>query len=87
MIRVALKTLRSRRQLAPVDCKKVISAGFVDENCEQFCFTFDCGNGNLRDLSIFFETRTPHVYISDSYREDGETRTVHKSGKAKGNNE
>lgn len=82
MIRVNLRTLKSRRQLAPVDYKKVISAGFADENCEQFCITFDVGNGNLRDLSIFFETRTPHIFISDVYREE---QVVKKISKATGN--
>lgn len=82
MIRVNLRTLKSRRQLAPVDCKKVISASFVDENCEQFCITFDVGNGNYRDLSIFFETRTPHVFISDSYREEQEVKRTTKKSKA-----
>lgn len=87
MIRVNYRTLKSRRQLLPIDRKKVVSAGFEDEACERFCVTFDTGNGSYRDLTVFFETRSPHVFISDAYRMEEEKRTIHKSGKTKGNNE
>lgn len=69
MQKVILKGLRSKKQLAAIANKLVLCAGFADDDEKNFEITFDCENGSKRDLVISFETRSPHIYISDEYRE------------------
>lgn len=67
MIKVVLKQLRSRKQLREIECQKVVSASFEDEKEKYFTITFQSDDGKLRDLQIVFETRSPRVFISNSY--------------------
>lgn len=69
MSRVLLKPLKSRKQLRKIAFKDVISAGFTDDSEKYFTITFDTKAGTKQDLIISFETRTPRVYLSDSYTE------------------
>lgn len=69
MSRIVLKPLRSKKQLRRISFKDVISAGFTDDTDRIFTITFNCGNGEMIDLTVFFETRSPHIYISDAYKE------------------
>lgn len=69
MKRVLLKPVKSRKQLRKISFQKVLSAGFVDEDEKYFIITFATGNGTKQDLSIAFETRTPRIFISDTYNE------------------
>lgn len=52
-----------------VTFKKVIEAGFTDEQGRFFVISFDTEDGTRQDLTIVFETRTPRVFISDKYAE------------------
>lgn len=69
MQKVILKGLRSKRQLTAIANKPVLCARFADDEEKNFEITFDCENGRKRDLVISFETRSPHIYISDEYGE------------------
>lgn len=69
MQKVILKGLRSKKQLAAVANKMVLCTGFADDEEKNFGITFDCENGKKKDLVISFETRSPHIYISDEYGE------------------
>lgn len=69
MSRVLLKPLKSRKQLRKIAFKDVVSAGFTSDDEKYFTFTFNIENGTKQDLTISFETRTPRVYLSDSYTE------------------
>ena len=67
MTRVFFHTLKSRKQLKKFSGEKVISAEFTDETGKFFEISFDVGNNRKQDILISFETRTPHVFISDIY--------------------
>ena len=69
MNRIVMKPLRSKKQLRKIAFKDVISAGFTDDSEKFFVITFNTENGTKVDLSVVFETRTPRVYLSDSYTE------------------
>lgn len=69
MSRVLLRPIKSRKQLRKIAFKDVISAGFTDDSEKYFTITFNTENGTKVDLSVVFETRTPRVYLSDSYTE------------------
>ena len=69
MNRIVMKPLRSKKQLRKIAFRNVISAGFSDDTERFFIITFDTENGEKIDLSVVFETRTPRVYVSDSYTE------------------
>lgn len=69
MQRVILKGLRSKKQLKEIANKEVLCAGFADDEEKNFEITFDCGEGKKIDLLVSFETRSPHIYISDAYKE------------------
>ena len=67
-MRVILKQLRGRAGLTPLNGKRVLFAGFTDEDCENFIITFSTGkSGEKRDLLISFESRTPAIYVSEAY--------------------
>lgn len=68
MSRIILKPLKSKKQLRRISFKKVISAGFVDESEQFFTVSFDVGDGTKQDLTVIFETRTPHVLLSEPYK-------------------
>lgn len=65
--RVFYNQLKKRKQLKLLSFKKVLSAGFQDENNKQFVIEFDMENGQKKDLMILFEKGKPEVFISDSY--------------------
>ncbi len=67
MTRVFFHTLKSKKQLKKFSGKKIISAEFTDETGKFFEISFDVGNDKKQDILISFETRTPHVFISDIY--------------------
>ena len=69
MSRVLLKPIKSRKQLRKIAFEDVISAGFTSDDEKYFSITFDTKAGTKQDLTISFETRTPRVYLSDSYTE------------------
>lgn len=69
MSRIMLKPLRSKKQLRKIAFKDVISAGYTDDSEKYFTITFNTENGIKQDLTISFETRTPRVYLSDTYTE------------------
>ncbi len=69
MNRIVMKPLKSRKQLRKIAFKDAISAGFTDDSEKFFVITFNTENGTKVDLSVVFETRTPRVYLSDSYTE------------------
>lgn len=70
MKKILLKGLRSKRQLKECAEGKVVSANFTDDTERDFEITFQCKDG-MRDIIIGFETRSPHIYISEAYK-DGE---------------
>lgn len=83
-MRVNFKQLRGRAGLMPVNNKKVVAAGFTDDNCETFLITFkEDQNGKYRDLLISFESRTPHIYVSESYSDPSEKYLKMKASKRK----
>lgn len=65
--RIFYNQLKKRKQLKALRFKKVLSAGFQDENNKQFVIEFDIGNGQKKDLMILFEKENPEVFISDPY--------------------
>lgn len=67
MQRVMLKGLRSKKQLAEITDRPVLCAGFTNDT--NFQITFSCEDRGKRDLVISFDTRSPHVYISEEYKE------------------
>ena len=68
MAKVYLHELKSKKQLRKINCKPVISAGFADDQEKEYTITFDCGeNGKMVDLSIFFGSSQPKIYVSDEY--------------------
>ena len=67
MNRVFFHVLKSRKQLKRFSGKKIISANFVDDAGKFFEILFDFGNEKKQAILISFETRTPHVFISDIY--------------------
>ena len=69
MSRIVMKPLRSKKQLRKIAFKDVISAGFTSDDEKYFTIIFDTKAGTKQDLTISFETRTPRVYLSDSYTE------------------
>ena len=69
MNRIVMKPLRSKKQLRKIAFKDVEAAGFTDDSEKFFVITFNTENGTKVDLSVVFETRTPRVYLSDSYTE------------------
>lgn len=69
MSRIVMKPLRSKKQLRKIAFKDVVASGFTDDTERFFVITFDAENGEKIDLSVVFETRTPRVYVSDSYTE------------------
>ena len=69
MQRVFFNQLRSKKQLQKVDCEKVVTAGFTDDNEKCFEIRFDIGGDERVDLSIVFEKETPEIYISSPYQE------------------
>lgn len=69
MNRIVMKPLRSKKQLRKIAFKDVVAAGFTDDSEKFFVITFNTENGTKVDLSVVFETRTPRVYLSDSYTE------------------
>lgn len=68
MQKIVMKSLKSKKQLFTISDKPVLQASFVDEEKKNFGIIFDSGDGNRRDLVISFETRSPHVYVSDEYK-------------------
>lgn len=69
MNRIVMKPIKSRKQLRKIAFKDVVAAGFTDDSEKFFVITFNTENGTKVDLSVVFETRTPRVYLSDSYTE------------------
>lgn len=69
MKKIILKPLKSRKQLRAVSFKNVLSAGHTDDAETYFTITFDIGNGKRQDVTIAFETRSPRVFISETYEE------------------
>lgn len=67
MTKVYLHELTNRKQLREINCKPVISAGFTDDQYKEYTITFDCENGKMVDLSIFFGSSQPKIYVSDEY--------------------
>lgn len=59
------KTLQSRKQLEKLESKDVVCAEFADER--NFIMEFQLDNTRQVDLVISFDTRSPHVFISDPY--------------------
>lgn len=77
-MRVNYKQLRGRQGLTPVDGKKVLTAGFTNEDCTDFVITFEVDkNGGKRDVLISFESRTPRIFTSECYAdENAKKRTI-----------
>lgn len=69
MKKIILKPLKSRKQLRNISFKNVLSAGHTDDSETYFTITFDIGNGKRQDLTVAFETRSPRVFISETYEE------------------
>ena len=69
MQKIVLKPLKSKKQLRNVSHQNVSMAGFTDENEHFFTVTFDIEDGEKQDLTIVFETRTPRVFLSNTYAE------------------
>lgn len=67
MAKVYLHELKSKKQLRKIDCKPVVSAGFTDDQEKEFTITFDRENGKCVDLSIFFGSSKPQIYVSEEY--------------------
>lgn len=67
MSNVYLHELKSKKQLRKINCKPINSAGFADDQEKEFTITFDCENGEMVDLSIFFGSSKPKIYVSDEY--------------------
>lgn len=65
MKKILLKGLRSKRQLRECAEGKVVSANYADDTERDFIISFECSDG-MRDLVISFETRSPHIYISEA---------------------
>lgn len=69
MNRIVMKPLKSKKQLRKIAFKDVEEAGFTSDDEKYFVITFNTENGTKVDLSVVFETRTPRIYLSDSYTE------------------
>lgn len=70
MTRVFLNTLKSKKQLRNLSHQKIIHAGFGDDKERFFEISFETESGNMQDLTISFESRTPKIYVSDPYTKD-----------------
>lgn len=66
--RVTMREIKKAFQLKPIDCQKVISAGFVDDSEKHFEIEFITELGEKIDLMILFERRYPEMFISDPYK-------------------
>ena len=66
--RVTMREIKKAFQLKPIDCQKVISAGFVDDSEKHFEIEFMTESGEKVDLMILFERRYPEMFISEPYK-------------------
>lgn len=66
--RVKMREVRNAYQLEAIDCQKVISAGFADDEQKHFEINFETEAGKKVDLLIMFERRHPEIFISEPYR-------------------